>query len=85
MLLASLFGFFYETNFTKFHKIKKYFTLDLQTLTYFGISESEIKKFIISNKIKGVDRIIPIGRAFDIGVEWDGYDIVSNLSRVIAN
>jgi hypothetical protein len=31
----------------------------------------------------GVDRIVPIGTALDIGIYWDGYDLIRTLSRVI--
>ena len=44
-----------------------------------------IKKFIINNNIKGIDRIIPIGRAFDLTSEWDGVDIILTLSRTIGS
>ena len=42
-------------------------------------------QFIIKNKLKGIDRIVPIGRAFDLTPEWDGVDIIATLSRTISN
>ena len=33
----------------------------------------------------GVDRVVPIGRAFDMGPFWDGFDIIQSLSRRIEN
>ena len=33
------------------------------------------EKFIINNKIKGIDRIVPIGQALELDFIWDGYDI----------
>jgi hypothetical protein len=30
-----------------------------------------------------VDRIVPIGQALDIGLYWDGYDIIPSLTKTI--
>ena len=76
-------GFFYEYFFENFKEIKKYLTIQLQTLTYFGCNPKDIKDMMIKNKIKGIDRIVPIGSAFNISTKWDGYDIIYSLSRVI--
>ena len=53
-------------------------------MTYYGVEKKDLKEFIQSNQILGIDRIVPIGRAFDMGPVWDGYDIIYSLSRVIA-
>ena len=54
-----------------------------QTLTYFGFDNKELKNFIVSNQLHGIDRIVPIGRSLDMDVIWDGYDIINHLSRTI--
>lgn len=54
-----------------------------QTLTYFGFEQEELRNFVISNCLPGIDRIVPIGRALDMGFYWDGFDIISSLSRMI--
>ena len=54
-----------------------------QTLTYFGINKMALKDFVLENSLLGIDRIVPIGQAMDMGVIWDGYDLVRSLSRVI--
>ena len=38
---------------------------------------------VIDNRLRGIDRIVPVGRAMDIGIIWDGYDIISMLSRIV--
>ena len=48
---------------------------------YFGVNKSTIKKFVIDNKLKGIDRIVPIGQSLDIALLWDGVDVISSLSR----
>ena len=54
-----------------------------QTLTYFGLNKSSLKNFVIDNKLNGIDRIVPIGQALNISLNWDGFDIISTLSRII--
>jgi hypothetical protein len=77
------FGTFSEINLNSINQLKKYTSQKLQTITYYGIEFKTIKKFIIKNRIKGIDRVVPIGRAFDLTPEWDGVDIISTLSRTI--
>ena len=77
------FGTFLEVNLHNINHLRKYTSEKLQTITYYGTDFKSIKRFIINNKIKGIDRIVPIGRAFDLTPEWDGVDIISTLSRTI--
>ena len=76
-------GFFYEYDIKKLEQIKKYINKKFQTLTYFGVEKVDLKDFIIKNKLQGIDRIVPIGQALDIGFYWDGYDINNILTRVV--
>lgn len=77
------FGTFVEINLNNINQLKKAITNKYQTITYFGIDSDEIKTFISKNKIKGIDRIVPFGRAFDMNTIWDGYDIIYTISRKI--
>ena len=77
------FGTFLEFNLNDINHLRKYTSEKLQTVTYYGIDFKSIKNFIIKNRLKGIDRIVPIGRAFDLTPEWDGVDIISTLSRTI--
>jgi hypothetical protein len=33
--------------------------------------------------IKGVDRIVPIGKTMDFDLIWDGYDLIERFTRTI--
>ena len=81
--LRGKWGIFYEYNTKTLNKIKKYINTKYQTLTYFGLNKQTLKNFVIKNHIQGIDRIVPIGQALDIGLFWDGHDINKVLSRVI--
>ena len=70
-----------EFNFKRFNEIKNLFSSKIQTLTYIGLEPSIIKKKLNLTKIKSVDRIVPNGRSSEMGLEWDGYDLVFQLSK----
>lgn len=76
-------GYFYEYSMDGLNDMVSVVTERFQTVTYFGIDPDEILKTVIEQKLRGIDRIVPIGKAMDIGVIWDGYDLVRMLSRII--
>lgn len=76
-------GYFYEYNTYDMNSIAHIINSKYQTLTYYGVDRLQLADFVIKNRLPGIDRIVPIGKAFDIGVIWDGYDIVRCLSRLI--
>ena len=81
--LRGKWGYFYEYSLQDLNKIKNYINNKYQTLTYFGLNKSMLKKFVIKNNLSGIDRIVPIGQALDISFFWDGYDLNRILSRVV--
>lgn len=81
--LRGRFGYFYEYDTDDINSIAHIINNKYQTLTYFGVDKSELLGFVVKNRLSGIDRILPVGRALDIDVIWDGYDIVKSLSRII--
>lgn len=53
-----------------------------QTIGYIGEKEMFIP--LIETGLKGVDRVVPIGKTMDFDLLWDGYNLVERLSRTIA-
>jgi hypothetical protein len=82
--LRGKFGVFYEFDATDINKISHIVKKSFQTLTYFGVNKSYLTDFVLQNRLFGIDNITPIGSALDIGVIWDGYDIIRSLSRTIS-
>ena len=41
------------------------------------------KVLLMNAGLEGIDRIVPVGRAVEMDIWWDGYDIISSLSRRI--
>jgi hypothetical protein len=81
--LRGKYGYFYEYSTQDLNSVAPIVNKKYQTLTYFGLGKSRLLDFVIKNRLSGIDRIVPIGSALDIGVIWDGYDVVGTLSRII--
>lgn len=79
------YGTFVEINIKKIQDLNKYISEKCQTITQFGFESNDIKKIIIKDNFKGVDRIVKMGMAFEISNIWDGYDIINILSRKITS
>lgn len=77
------YGYFYEYNAEDMDNLSTFINARYQTLTYFGLDRLQLRDFVLKNRLSGIDRIVPIGSALDIGVVWDGYDIVRTLSRIV--
>lgn len=55
-----------------------------QTVTTYGVVPSVIADGVRAQRVRGIDRIVPVGAALEVNVLWDGYDIVRSLSRIVA-
>lgn len=77
------YGLFYEYAANDVNSIAGIINTKYQTITYYGVDKVLLADFVVQNHLSGIDRIVPIGSALDIGVIWDGYDIVNTLSRII--
>jgi Acyl-CoA reductase (LuxC) len=52
-----------------------------QTLTYFGFEPSEMTAFAKMLNGRGIDRIVPMGKALTFNRYWDGYDLLAEMIR----
>ena len=82
--LKGIFGLFFELDHVPLEDVFGVVNNKYQTLSYFGIDPQHIRKVLFDLRCKGIDRIVPIGSALDIGVVWDGYDLIETLSRIIS-
>jgi hypothetical protein len=55
-----------------------------QTLTCFGVDEHALAEAVVLHGLAGIDRVVPVGKALEIGVIWDGYDLIRAMSRIVA-
>ncbi|MDX8389671.1 MAG: acyl-CoA reductase [Mariprofundaceae bacterium] len=78
-------GFFFEYILDSLGCLKKIVNERYQTLSCYGVDREKIIQCIVQEGLMGIDRVVPVGKALDIGVVWDGYDLISTLSRVVSD
>ena len=76
-------GLFYEIEVQNIDQIAKQVKNTDQTLTYFGLDNSEISDLLSLISNRGLDRILPIGEALDFSIIWDGYDLIEAFTRKV--
>jgi hypothetical protein len=54
-----------------------------QTLAQFGFDVEQLARFVRMLNGKGVDRIVPLGSAMSFAPIWDGYDLLSEFTRLV--
>lgn len=64
-----------------FDDIKRLDNSKMQTLSFHSVDEASLLIQKQAKSISGIDRIVPLGRALDFTFHWDGYDLLSELSR----
>jgi hypothetical protein len=77
------FGTFVECRIQTLDELADLTSDHFQTVTYFGFEIHSLKGAISNLNLRGVDRIVPIGNAFDISINWDGINFVESLSRIV--
>tara|TARA_B110000879_G_C11178747_1_gene517320 strand:+ start:1948 stop:3156 length:1209 start_codon:yes stop_codon:yes gene_type:complete len=81
--MLNRFGYFYEVNLDEINCLNPFLNKRIQTISYYGINKDQIDALLNLKLNKGVDRIVPIGKAIDIDLQWDGIDFINELSRKI--
>lgn len=81
--LRGKFGVFFQYDIKALEEIAEHITEKVQTCLYYGMEKEEIQSMVLEKGLMGIDRIVPIGSSLDIGVIWDGYDIIRQMSRLI--
>jgi hypothetical protein len=76
-------GLFFELKLKKIDDISQFVTRKDQTMGYFGFDVHELKQMVLKNKLKGIDRIVPLGKALDFSHIWDGFDLLRELCREV--
>lgn len=81
--LRGIYGIFFEKVADSLRDVLDVIDGKSQTITYFGVTPDFIRDELMSSGCRGIDRIVPIGSALDIGMRWDGHSIAHSLTRVI--
>lgn len=76
-------GFFFEYDCDDILDLKELCSDNhCQTIGFLGDSAS-LQPLLLSG-IRGIDRVVPIGKTMDFDLIWDGYDLTERLTRSIA-
>jgi len=81
--VRSLGGYFNEYDAECHDEIVPLVTKKFQTLSYYGLEKSDLQDFIVHYRLVGIDRCVPIGRTLDFDLVWDGWDLITAMSRII--
>ena len=76
-------GYFNEFNILHINELNNIIKKNYQTLSYYGIHKDDLISFLKINKPQGIDRVVPIGSTLDFSLNWDGYDLINQMSRII--
>ena len=76
-------GYFNEFEINHINEINKLIKRNYQTMSHYGISKEDLVSFFKDNKPLGIDRVVPIGSTLNFSLNWDGYDLINQMSRII--
>lgn len=75
-------GYFFEYDCDNIEKMRPLCNnKHCQTIAYIGNAEELLK--LAESGIKGIDRIVPIGKTMDFDLIWDGYNLTEQLTRIV--
>lgn len=77
------FGTIHEVRFDSLDQLAPLINERYQTLCVQGVAPEEVRELIVRHGLRGIDRVVPVGRALDMDIVWDGYDLIGSLSRLI--
>ncbi|MFC3852770.1 acyl-CoA reductase [Salinispirillum marinum] len=80
-LLKPKLGVFISKNIADLELLPSFFRDNEQTLTYYGFDNKDILKVLLNKVPRLIDRIVPVGKALDIGFIWDGKNMINTLSK----
>lgn len=76
-------GYFYDCDLPGLDDLARFVGERYQTISYFGIDAHAVLECVGRFGLKGVDRVVPFGKAIDMRPVWDGYELFYTLSRII--
>lgn len=78
------FGTFYEYGIKELEELIPAINKKIQTMTCYGYDIQKLRRFVRDSRLRGIDRIVPLGQAMTFEPTWDGMDLIERLSREIS-
>ncbi|MCK1986515.1 acyl-CoA reductase [Lysinibacillus fusiformis] len=76
-------GLFYEYKVDKLEELADILIDKDQTIAYFGFIRKELESLVEAISTRGIDRIVPIGKALDFNGVWDGQSFLTSFTREV--
>lgn len=76
-------GLFFQFYTGQLQAIAEYAQRKDQTLVHYGFSREELVELARAIAGRGIDRMVPIGKALQFQRYWDGYDLLQEMIRRI--
>jgi len=77
-------GLFYETSIETLDDLLPMLGRRIQTVIYAGYpNDAELREFVGTRVLAGIDRIVPFGRALEFSPIWDGFDLFRVFLRQV--
>ena len=75
-------GLFLELALAELQQLNPMLTQAHQTLTVWGVEPSVLKNWLATVHT-GLDRVMPVGQALSFSPDWDGVNLIEQLSRKV--
>ena len=76
-------NYLYEAQFQNLASLFAELPRHCQTISHCGLSCDELESAISNYTGEAADRLVPMGKALEFSSNWDGYQLLHQLSRVI--
>jgi len=76
-------GFFLEALVGDVDELADWLRPNHQTLTHWGFDRAPLAELVRNLRGRSLQRVVPIGRALEFAPNWDGWEILTNLTRTI--
>lgn len=77
-------GFFVERRIDGLADLAAMVARDWQTVASFGVCADDWRDFVTSGRPHGIDRVVNFGQALAFGHVWDGVNLLTALTRIVA-
>lgn len=75
-------GYFYEYSCDNIMELADIISDKCQTIGYVG--EKGFIKPLLETGLDGIDRVVPVGKTMDFDFIWDGYNLFTEMTRLIS-
>lgn len=77
-------GFFMEVRAPDVTGLGAVRTRKLQTITHLGCDGEALVASLEGGAMLGLERVVPSGRAAEFSLQWDGYDLIGQMSKCVS-